>query len=409
MIKKLKAKFILLSMVALFTLLVVIVAGMNLINFNTVVSEADDILTMLSSNHGRFPDPMGGKKQDFMSRPMSPETPFESRFFTVQFDRDDNVVFVDVGQIAAIDKGEAQTLAAKVLENHSSVGFSGNFRFMKSLDENGVRITFLDCGRKLDAFRSFLFTSLFVSLFGYIIITVFIVLMSGRILKPVAEAYEKQKRFITDAGHEIKTPLTIIGANVDVLEMDIGENESLKDIKLQTERLSGLTNDLVYLSRMEEVDAANNKIDFPISDLVFETTHSFIPVATAAGKEILMRIEPMRSMCGDAKAIEKLVSILLNNALKYSPTGSQILVSFGGRGKELVFTVENQTVTEIQKDTLPLVFDRFYRADQSRNSETGGHGIGLSMAKAIVTAHGGKIFASAKDAYRFEITAVFNL
>lgn len=405
MIKKLKRKFIFLSMTALLTLLVVIVMGMNVINYNTVVADADQVLSMLTDNGGRFPQMPGGGRDELGGRPMSPEIPFESRFFTVQFDTEGSVVFADVGQIAAIDRNMAIAYGKKIVHKEQKSGFMGNFRYVKATDNRGTRTIFLDCGRKLDAFYSFLWTSLFVSLLGYLVIGVFIVFFAGKILRPVAQSYEKQKRFITDAGHEMKTPLTIIGANADVLLMEQGENDSIRDIKQQTNRLASLTNDLVYLSRMEEVENALTMIEFPVSDLVSETVHSFELVAQATDKTILADIQPMLTMNGDAKSIEKLVSIIMSNAVKYTPAGGEIHLQLRQKGKQLLLTAENPVGGTITPEETAAVFDRFYRTDASRNSQTGGHGIGLSIAMAIVTAHGGKISAWTKDGKTFGITA----
>ncbi len=405
MINKLKRKFIILSLTALLALLLVIVAGMNLINYNTVVNESDFVLSMISDNKGHFPDNLFQEdKKDFGMKPMSPEIPFESRFFTVEFDKNEKVVFADTLKITAVDEENAVLYAKKALNEKKKFGFIGDFRYIKSDSSNGIRITFLDCGRKLDAFKSFFVTSLTVSLFGYLIITIIIVFLSGKIIKPIAESYEKQKRFITDASHEIKTPLTIIGANVDVLEMEIGGNESLEDIKQQTDKLATLTNDLVYLSRMEESVNLPKMIDFPLSDIVSEAVNSFSPLAKSKNKTILANIQPMLTLKGDLKSIEKLVSILLENAFKYSPLNSEIVLNLTMKGKQIILSVENTTTKAVKKENLGNVFDRFYRTDESRNSENGGYGIGLSMAKAITSAHNGKISAFSKNENHFGIT-----
>ena len=149
-----------------------------------------------------------------------------------------------------------------VLQEGQSRGFSGNFRYAVSTEGETTRILFLDCGRKLDAFRSFLFASIAISLLGYVVVLLLIAFFSNRIVRPMAESYEKQKRFITDASHELKTPLTIISADVDVLAMDLGENEWLEDIQKQARRLTALTEELVYLSRMEESEVSLTMIEF---------------------------------------------------------------------------------------------------------------------------------------------------
>ena len=210
------------------------------------------------------------------------------------------------------------------------------------------------------------------------------------------ESYEKQKRFITDAGHEIKTPITIIDADAEVLEMDLPGNEWLQDIRFQTKRLASLTNDLIFLSRMDEEHTQLQTIDFPLSDLVSETAQSFQSLAKTQKKEFVTDIEPLLTMNGDEKSLRQLVSILLDNALKYSPENGSITLSLHKAGKMIHLTVTN-TVESLAKENLAYLFDRFYRTDQSRNSQTGGYGLGLSIAKAVVTAHKGKITATASD------------
>ncbi len=406
MIRRLKVKFIALALTALFLLLSVIVAGMNLLNYNEVVGEADMILSLLSRNHGAFPD-LKGEKPDQVPPGLSPELPFETRFFSVLVNRSGRIVQIDTGNIFAIDPETAAQYARKVLQRSNEKGSVGNFRYRSTKEAEGTRITFLDCGRKLDLVRNFAAFSIGVSLLGYAITAVAVCFLAGRFVRPVAESYEKQKRFITDAGHEIKTPLTIISANVDVLKMDMGENECLDDIQEQVKRLAGLTNDLVYLTRMDESESSLRLIEFPVSEVVLDTALPFRVPAQAQNKELSLRVEPALSMRGDHKAIAHLVSVLLDNALKYSPEGSTVFLSFEKQNRKLVLSVRNISISPLTEENLRHVFDRFYRTDTSRNSETGGHGIGLSVAQAIVAAHGGKIAASSPDGNSFLVTAVF--
>ncbi len=408
MIQKLKTKFIFLSMTALFVLLTVIIVGMNIINYNSVIDEADSILDVLSQNRGVFPDfelNLNGRPNDRLPPELSPETPYESRYFSVSYNEMGDIVNVDVSKVSAIGRDSAIKLAGEVKDNQ---GFVGEYRYIVSDDFNGTRITFLDCGRKLDAFNNFLLSSIVMSIIGYAIVFVVIFILSGRIIKPIAESYEKQKQFITDAGHEIKTPLTIINANADILEMELQEpNESLIDIKEQTKRLKTLTEDLVMLSRMEETEQRIPKIEFPISEVVTETANSFKKSAVNEGKNFTCNIEPMLTLNGNDKAIRQLVSILLDNALKYSETDGTISITLTRQNRFVVLSVYNTVAGSIDPKQLKYVFDRFYRTDASRNSETGGHGIGLSIAKAIVIAHDGKIKATTNDEKSFVITATF--
>lgn len=201
------------------------------------------------------------------------------------------------------------------------------------------------------------------------------------------------KPFITDAGHEIKTPLTIMGADADLLELEYGQNEWLDDIQCQIRRLTGLTNDLIYLSRMDEERPQLQRIEFPLSDLAEEMVQSFQGPARAQQKQLCARIQPMLSFTGDEKALRQLVSILLDNAVKYSPAGGQIAVRLEKEGRSLKLAVTNDTLRPLEKDALNRMFDRFYRMDEARSSSAGGYGLGMSIARSIVQAHGGRIRA----------------
>lgn len=405
MIRKLKRKFILLSMTSLLALLVVLVAGMNLLNYRSVVEEADAILSVLSQNKGMFPPPDGQADRRLPPR-FSPETPYESRFFSVFYDGAG--VNADVRKIASVGQEDAVSLADGVLERGRPTGFSGSYRYTVNSILGGTQVTFLDCGRRLDAFRQFLISSILMSVLGFGTVFVVILVLSGRIIRPIAEAYEKQKQFITDAGHEIKTPLTIINANADILELELGsENESLRDIKGQTQRLRSLTEDLVLLSRMEEAEDKLLKIEFPLSEVVSEAAGAFRAPAASENKELICEIEPMLTLNGNDKSIRRLVSIFLDNALKYSPEGAEIKLALARQGRAIRLSVSNDTEFDLDPDQLERIFDRFYRADSSRNSETGGHGIGLSVAKAIVAAHGGKIAAAMEREKTFTVSALF--
>jgi len=482
MIKTLKRKFILLAMVSLTVLLAVIVTGMNIINYNKVVGDADSRLEVLEQNSERLlrrPDGFGagsgisggpgqpdgseassdssaaadtednGTAKDregdngefYFGRDgrggprMTMDEAEEARFFTVKTDGDGNVVTTNIDRIYSVDSGEAEEYAEKALDSGRENGFADEFRY--SVDESGTftTITFLDCGRTLEAFRAFLRASILMSVCGLLIMFAVISYFASRIVSPVAESYEKQKRFITDAGHEIKTPLAIIKANLDVIKLDPDSaEECLEEIGNQTDRLTGLTNDLVYLSRMEESDKSLVMSDVDLSELVRRTVNSFIPLAAEKGKMINDEIEEGVTVKGSRKELEKLLSIVMENAVKYSavrkedlqnaaggspdaggtartddedfePPIPQIDVSLRREGRNAVIEVRNAAENELTNESLSHVFERFYRTDSSRNSQTGGHGIGLSMANAIVSAHDGKIAARTTDGYDFIVTA----
>lgn len=405
MIKKLRMKFIALTMFSLLMVLLVIIGTINLLNYKRIVENADSVLAILSENNGIFPKMNNDRRNDGFN-PMSPELPYETRYFSVLIDSTGKILAADMGQIAAVNKDTAVEYARNVFDLNRQKGFMGNYRFIQKASGDNTRIIFMDCGRNLTTFRTFLWISCAISALGLLAVFCMVALLSKRIVKPFSESYEKQKRFITDAGHEIKTPLTIIDADADVLKMDIGENEWLQDIQKQTQRLAELTNSLVCLSRMEEDQNQFQMIDFPFSDVVSETSQSFQALAKSQNKTFNSRIQPMLSLHGDEKALSQLISILLDNALKYSSENGDISLSLEKHNKNIRLSVYN-TTEFISQENLKYLFDRFYRTDPSRNSGTGGYGIGLSIAKTIVTAHKGKITASTQDEHSLTITVTF--
>lgn len=404
MIKKLRRKFIGISMFSLLAVLVIIMAFINVINYRSITQDADEILTLLAQNEGHFPgkDPQH-KNETRPERPISPELPFQSRFCSVTISENGEVVVTNTDNIAAIDSDAAQKMAIKVFRSRDKHGFSGNYRYIAEKESNGnTLIIFLDCTGSLATFRSFLLASCIISVTGLLAVFVLILLLSKRMVRPFAENYAKQKQFITDAGHEIKTPITIIDADAEILEMEHPENEWLQDIRKQTKRLSALTNDLIYLSRMEEDQPQITSIDFPLSDVVSETVQSFLAPAKTQDQTITTEITPMMTLCGDEKAIRQLITILMDNALKYTTKGGAINISLGTAGKMVHLSIQNTVAQPIQE--VEKLFDRFVRGDASRNSETGGHGIGLSIAKAIVSRHKGRISAQMTGTDSFAIT-----
>jgi two-component system sensor histidine kinase CiaH len=412
MIRKLRIKLIIASMVSLLLVLAVIFGVVGVLNYGKLVANADNILAVLSENGGSFPIEEREENEQFSSdgfrkdgHRFSAELPYESRYFSVFLTQDGAVVSVNTGKIAAVDGEAAIAYAQRAIRSGKSQGFADDYRYSVRWTGDQTQIIFLDCGRDLDAFRTFLLTSVGVSAAGLGAVLLLMIFLSSRIVKPFSENYEKQKQFITDAGHELKTPLTIIDADAEVLEMDIGKNEWLSDIQDQTKRLAELTNNLIFLSRMEEQPQIE-KIEFPISDVTEETVETFQSLAKTRQKTLTSNIQPMLSFQGDEKAIRQLVTILLDNAVKYSEDGGSISLTLEKQKNSIQLSVFN-TAESVPKESTTHLFDRFYRTDQSRNSKTGGYGLGLSIASAIVNAHKGKICASTKDEKSLLITATF--
>lgn len=433
MIKKLRKKLVAVAMLSLFIVLFIIIGTVNVLNYTRMVDDANRTLNILKENNGSFPRPdMSHGHGEEMFKGMSPEAPYESRYFSVMMDDNGNVSTIDTGKIAGTDTDEAAEYAVKALASGKTEGFMGQYRFALKETDSGSLIIFLYCGRGLSNFRSVLFISVAISLAGMLAVFLLLVFFSGRIVKPVSESYDKQKRFITDAGHELKTPLTIIDADAELVELECGESEWLDDIRKQTKRLTSLTNDLIYLAKMEEGQKNTVKIEFPLSDVVEETAESFRARAINDNKKLELDIQPGLSYIGDEKAVRQLVSILVDNAVKYADSEGNIRVKLSSiAGKQNMIpnkksSVESKqavllkqsavsrtiklevynTCEHIEAESVKHLFDRFYRAEQSHNSQTGGYGIGLSVAKAVVEAHGGKISACTDDGKSLGITVV---
>ena len=170
--------------------------------------------------------------------------------------------------------------------------------------------------------------------------------------------------------------------------------------------MTELTNNLVYLSKMEESEHKPAMAEMPLSEVVSETVNSFTPLIKGKNLNFSANIMPDITLYGSPDAIRRLTSVLLENAVKYSPANGKLTVNLTANKKSAVLSVFNETENEIKKENLPHVFDRFYRTDASRNSATGGHGIGLSIAKAITEIHGGSIKAETISGKDFRVTAI---
>lgn len=401
MIHKLRRRLIAAAMLSLLLVLAVIVGLAGAANYQGVVTEADWVLEMLADNGGVFPAWEGEKAQWGAYL----ETAYAARCFSVELSED--------GQIGAAHVERANLSAERAVELAKSAGdreqgFLGDIRFLRHETEGGARYVFMDCAKGMAAFRKFLLTCALISGGGLLAVFLLLRVLSGRMARPVAESYEKQKRFITDAGHEIRTPLSIISADADVLAMEQGENQWLEDIHSQVDRLTALTNSLIFLSKMEE-PAGLPMAEFSLSRLAGELAQSFQSMARVQGKTFTSEIQPDVVLTGSEGAASRLLSNLLDNALKYSPPEGTISLTLERRGRSVRLTVFNTTAQPVDRETLGDLFDRFYRADPSRSTQSGGYGIGLSIAKAAAEAHGGTISAASEDGNSLTITVTLPL
>ena len=434
MIRKLRRKFIIAAIIAVIIVLLILIGAINILNYRGLVTEADRTLQILSDNDGSFPMQMF-REQDRPDFGMPPdmeappedkerdtlkddertiledegrggalasgrggkELAYQSRYFAAWFAEDATLSRLNLDNLASLTEEEAAALAETVYGGGKTRGFADGYRYCRTSGDGETVLLFLNCDRELATFRSFLYASIGISLAGTLAVFFLLLLFSGRIVRPIAESYEKQKRFITDAGHELKTPITIIQADADVLQSELDEeNEWVRDIRKQTQRLTELTADLVYLSKMEEENPSVQMQELSLSELAEETAQSFKALALSKGKTFHASVAPDLNVTGDEKALAKLVSILLDNAIKYSPEGGTVDLALNQVGRNARLVVKNST-PPMEKGNADRLLERFARGDDSRHSESGGFGLGLAIAKAVTEAHKGKIHAASED------------
>lgn len=416
MIKKLRRKFILISMVSLAVLLVLVVGTINFMNYRQVNDEIDKTLVHIADNGGTLPEK--GKETQNSDSGQAPagdqgaghdddgENSFKKRYYSVIFNADGTVESVNTARIATVTSEQAEENAKDVLESGKSSAFSGDYKYLVTTQSDGSRlVVFLECGDKLGAAKSFLLTSGLVSLISYCVVFVFVYLFASRAIKPVAESITKQKQFITDAGHELKTPLTVIAANVDVLSITEGANEWTDSIKSQVKRMNRLVKELVSLSRLDEEQPKLEFSPFSFSDAAEDIAAEFTPVAEGRGLTVKKNIQEKIELRGDEASIRQMMAILADNAVKYTDDGGEIVFALTGKKHGAVLEISN-TCAAADKLEYDKLFDRFYRAEKSRNRESGGYGIGLSIARAVAEKNGGRISArkSAENTVCFTVT-----
>lgn len=397
---KLRKKFIYFSVGIIAIVLLSIMAFVNVTNFYNLKRSSDELLKTLVENNGVMPsfklnDNSKEEKTVYLKN-------FSNRFFTVKTDNKKNVITVNTDDVFFTSASEAVEYAKDVLSSGKSRGYYGGFKYVVENTENGKLIAFVDVVKDFDVFYSNLSNSVVISFFVLGFVTFFSFVLSKKAVAPMVQAYEKQNAFITDASHELKTPLAIINTSADVLEMESGESKWTGNIHKQVNRLNGLIGNLISLTKLEESDDLD-RLEFSLSDTLDDCVMDVKDYALSLDKNIVTDIEKDISFKGDEKLIRQVIGILLDNAIKYAREKSDINVKLTKQNKKIVFTVENEA-DNLEIKNYNILFERFYRADSSRNSKTGGYGIGLSIAQSIVLKHKGKIFADSFDGERIVFT-----
>lgn len=407
MLKKLRWRFIWSAMAAVFVVMLVLVATINLMNYSTVTARQDQTLSAILELEVRNSMPTNGIP--FSGRgwldPPSPEARYATRFFTVSYDKSGNVLGVKRDYIASVSESEAVEYASDALARNTASGYIGDYRYAVRNVGKDVHVAFLNSANELQLIEYVLLISGVVAAVTLLLIFGLVIMLSKRAILPYVKNIEMQKQFITDAGHEIKTPLTSIATSADVLAAEHEGDEWVENIQKQSVRLAKLVNNLVTLSRLDEATPFPEKTAFSLSEAAWETSEPFSSLAKAAGKSYTQRIEDDIKLVGDKNAIQQMMSILLDNALRYSNAQGQIQFDVYRKNNRACIEVFN-TCEPISEEDIAHLFDRFYRPDKSRAKHTGGTGIGLSIAKATAEGHGGRIAVKSPsgNSIQFKVT-----
>lgn len=389
--KKMRRRFIVAAMTAFGTVMLVLVTVINIVNYCQTTRRQDELAENLLS-HGRsaYAEPQKPPPPFADIRGGGPEAEFTTRFFVMYCGPGGDIQVVSREHIASIDEETAREYTEEVLKKGKERGYYGDYRYRVDREEAGMTVLFLNASHALQFMKSLLLVSLAIGSGSILLVFILVVFFSQYAIKPYVKNIERQKRFITDASHELKTPITSIATSADIAAMEYEGDEWISNIRKQTVRLARLVNELVALSRLDEEMPFPEKNWFSLSDAAWEAAEPFGVLAKAKGKKYFQEIEEGMALYGDRDSIQQMISILLDNGIKYSGECGEVHLYIYHRRRKIYIEVSN-TCDLPDISGLDRLFDRFYRLDASRSSHSGGSGIGLSMARAIAEAHGGRI------------------
>ena len=425
MIGRLRKRFIRIAVLSVALVMLLLTLIVNTANFVSVNADVDSLLEIIEEGRGGFGElqlpgggegfrgdrgqgfgPSGGWMDQRGDKRFNSETPFSTRYFVLNYNAEGELVSSDLSHIAAVSEDETAEYLAAALRHGEGRAYYGGYKLSVSQQSDGsYRAVFIDCFTQLRSIRTVLLMTLLADLLCLALVYALVVVFSKKAIDPVVRSAQQQKQFITDASHELKTPLTVMTTSLKVLEMEVGQSKWIDKATAQTKKMTELVNSLVTLSRMDEEEPPITLTDFDLSAAVNETEESFRDSARAEGHEIRTEIAPDIRYHGDEAAIRQLVSILMDNAVKYALPGGEITLCVQKEHRGVVIRQSNPCEA-MEPGELAKLFDRFYRADQSRSSAKKGFGVGLSIARGIAEAHKGSISASCPREGLIEFTAV---
>lgn len=382
--RTLQVRFVLLSTLAAAMLLALVVTISLLRSYGSICDRADHLIDTI------LEDPNSQEIGD-------------ARYFTVLLSPGGSGFSADLSHTSQLREKTAGGYAKQVMNSGKDSGFLEGWRYRVTRDVEGIHILFLSRKLPLEMFRDTREMLILVALGGTVLAGVVLTLVSGQVVAPLVEANEKQKAFITAASHELKTPLAVISADAQLLEMELEGNEWIKDIQSQTQRLTDMTRNLVYLSRCDEGIRQGSFIAFPISDVAEDVSVSYQNLAESKGIPFRLSIQPDLSCTGDEEALRQLMTILLDNAFRYCAIGGSIQMVLEEKQRKIHFSVTN-SARNVAKEELSHFTDRFYRGSTSAGIP--GSGLGLSIALAICQRHKGKLQVTSPTGENIRVTAV---
>lgn len=407
MIQGIRRKFILIAVAVLSAAMVTLAAVINVSNWIQVRGEIRETLSDLAENAGNNGKTEKGGGRKGRNRHIQNALD-ESRYFTVHIFSNGAFSIADASRSSGESEEEMTKIVQEALNSGTRTGTKGHYMYL--ITESGGKNTgvFLNIETKMDAVNNLLLLSGIACVGGILIASLLVFIFSKKAIQPLIRNAIQQKQFITDAGHELKTPLTVISANMDALELKTEPNEWIDSTREQLSGMGSLVNNMIYLSRMDEDGAALTREDFDLSELVQQEAGPFQGMADFMGKTLKINTENGIRIQGDRQALGRMINQLCDNAIKYSPDGDLIRIILKKSGREIRLTEENHMKEPLSKEAQSHLFDRFYRPDASRSRASGGYGIGLSMVKAIVEKHDGQIKIETDEGNHIRFIISFN-
>ncbi|QQK08675.1 sensor histidine kinase [Miniphocaeibacter halophilus] len=403
MYNRLRRNFILITTIAILFILGFTISTINIVTINRTREQADKMISFLYDYYELIEIKDLRNISEILNRNEDLDTTLDSvyrqRFFYVEYDKDNNVIRSNTDRIVTKNKEEAIELADRVVKRNKTEGYYDIYRYNIKKIKDGKIVIFLDIFDELQSQRSVLRTSIYIGILltslGLVIVSVF----SKKALKPFIDNEERQKHFIADASHELKTPISIISANTEMIEILNGRSEWTESTKNQLARMDKLIKNFITLSKTDETSQdAMEKIN--LSKLLVNTCKDFKGRAEIVGKTLKTEIQDDIMILADYEQIQQVVNILIDNAIKYSQDDNVILVNLNRVRKTASLKIGNK-IKNFTKEDEQQIFNRFYRADESRSRDTGGFGLGLSIAGKIIKAHNGKITTTYKNDWLF--------